>query len=231
MMVNRKTADARLAAWREGLELEDALQLFSPHVDQSKLAAKIEDQRQIAEMGKRNFRMAGAPSVAPVIDAIAALLSPLPEAVEARESRQSQLIEALERGQWLALGFPADRPEATEPEPVPQFLIQKQFAKWRKSEFSDGQTRYAKVRIIPAGALAKPKTGRPSNRDRVLEIAAALVRNRTITKATPRKVQIWEIRKLGAQRFPNLFSDENVPSDQTIKRHLVVFWNSGIATE
>src|SRR4051812_21174110 len=127
-MVNRKTAEARLAAWREGLELEGALKLFLLHVDQSKLAEKIEDQRRIIETGKRNFRMAGAPNAGPVIDAIAALLSPIHEAAEARESRVAQLIRALERGEWLALGFPADRSKAAEPEPVPQFLIQRQFA-------------------------------------------------------------------------------------------------------
>src|SRR3954468_11239741 len=128
MMVNRKTADARLAAWREGFELEGALELFSPPVDQSKLIDKTEEQRQLFEARKQKFELAGASNVIPLIDAIAAGMFVLSATVEARESRTDQLIEALERGEWLALGFPADRPKATEQEPVPQFLIQKQFA-------------------------------------------------------------------------------------------------------
>src|SRR5437763_1860314 len=122
MMVNRKTADAMLAAWREGLELGAALQLFSARLDQSKLAGKIEEQRQLSEIGKRNFARAGASDVAPLIDTIAAGMSHLSATVEARESQVRQLIEGLERGEWLAVGCPADRPKAMEPEPVPQFL-------------------------------------------------------------------------------------------------------------
>lgn len=224
-MVNRKTADARLAAWRKGLELEDALQLFSAQVDQSKLAEKLEEQRRIVETGKQNFRMAGASKAAPLIDAIAALLSPLPEAAAARESRQNQLIEALERGEWLALGFPADRPKTLAPEPVPQFLIQSQFAKWRKSEFSDGNSRYAKVRIVPGGVVAKPKIGRPSARERVLEIAAALAKSGHITREMPQKSQASEIRRIGKSRFPDDFTEFR-PDQQTLIRHLKVFWKS-----
>jgi hypothetical protein len=225
MMVNRKTADARLTAWRDGLELEGALELFSPHVDQSKLAEKIEEQRQIIEVGKRNFMMAGASNALPIIDAIAALVSALPEAVETRQSREAQLIRALETGEWLALGFRADGPKATEPEPVPQFLIQKQFAKWRKSEFSDGNTRYAKVRIIPGGVVTTPTIGRPSNRERVIEIAAALVKSGRIAPEMPWKTQASQIRKIGKSQFPDNFT-EHRPDQQTLIRHLKAFWKS-----
>ncbi|HEX4738685.1 MAG TPA: hypothetical protein VH331_14100 [Allosphingosinicella sp.] len=225
MMVNRKTADVRLTAWREGFELEEALELFSPRVDQSKLAEKTAEQRQLFEAQKQKFRLAGAQNVISLIDTIATGMSLWSATVEARESRVDQLIAALERGEWLAFGFPADRPKATEPEPVPQFLIQKQFAKWRKSEFSDGNARYSKVRIIPGGAVAKPTIGRPSNRERVLEIAAALVKSGRITPEMPWKSQASEIRKIGKGQFPDNFT-EHRPDQQTLIRHLKAFWKS-----
>jgi hypothetical protein len=224
-MVNRKAAQKTLDAWRNGQTLEEALNSFVPQFDRTELAKRDAEHRQVSEIGERNLRMARAENLIPLTQLFHKGMSHLSKAVQARESRERQLIEALERGDLVALGFPDDRPKAAKPEPVPQFLIQREFAKFGKSEFSDGEKRFAKVRIVPANALAGPKIGRPSIRERVTEIASKLAEAGEINQAMLPKVQAGEIREYGKRCFPANFS-ENSPSEQTIKRHLKAFWNS-----
>lgn len=223
-MVNSKSQIGALAAWRDGLKLQDALKLFPPQLDRAELANQARAQRHNSAIGKRNYRNAGL-NVDQVFDELDAKLFRLSAAVQVREAQKAQLIKALERGEWGALGYAADRPRAPKPEPVPQFLIQLEFANFAKSEFSDGDCRYVHVRIVPGNAVAKPKIGRPSTRDRVIEIASALVKAGDLKRAMPPKVQAGEIRRHAERHFPADFTEDK-PSDQTIQRHLNTFWNS-----
>ena len=223
-MVNWKAGSEIVEAWQNGLELEEALSLFAPQIDRAELMRKGRVQRSAIAIGKRRMSGAGV-NADQLFDALKIGQLQLSAATQARESRKRQLIEALENGELLALGYPVDRPKAAKPELIPAFLIQLRSADFRKSEFSDRETRFAKVRIVPGSALAKPKIGRPSIRDRVAEIASQLVKANDITKAMPPKVQAGKIRETGKRQFPAEIS-ENSPSEQTIKRHLKTFWNS-----
>lgn len=223
-MVNDKSKIGIEEAWRSGLTLRQALDLFSPELDRTELAKRGKAQRRASAIGKRKFREAGV-NADQLLDALDTGLFRYSGAVQASESQKHQLIAALENGKLLALGFPAHRERAIRPEPVPPFLIQLQFANFRKSEFSDDHNRYAKVRIVRSNALARPKIGRPSIRNRVAEIASALAKAGDIKRTMPPKVQAGEIRKYGRVHFPAYFS-EITPAEQTIKRHLKSFWNS-----
>jgi hypothetical protein len=218
-MVKKRSSDQLLQGWRDGLSLSGALELFEPDFDPAELAKKADEQRRISEIGKRNFRNAGITDVDPVLDSIGDGLARLSKATLFRQSRMHQLIDTLEKGDLVALGFPIDRPKATAPEPVPHFLIRLPLANFRKSEFSDGKHRYLKVRIIRADALPTREIGRPSARKSIFELASALASKGTISRDMPPKVQVGKIRKFG-----NL--SEITPSDQTIRRHLKSFWNS-----
>jgi hypothetical protein len=220
MMVKVKSSDQLLQAWLDGLSLSDALELFEPEFDAAELTRKADEQRRISEIGKRNFRkFAGISDLDPLLDAIGDGLASLSKATLSRQSRAHQLIDALEKRDLVALGFPTDRPQAATPEPVPNFLIRLPLANFRKSEFSDGEHRYSKVRIVNVAALPTPEIGRPSVRKAIFELASALANKGTISPDMPPKVQAGKIRKYGN------FS-EITPSDQTIQRHLKSFWNS-----
>jgi hypothetical protein len=155
----------------------------------------------------------------PILDAIGKGLANLSKATLSRQSRAGQLIDALEKGELVALGFPTHRLKLTAPEAVPNFLIQLRFANFRTSEFSDGEHRYSKVRIVKATALPKPEIGRPSVRKLVFGLASALATTGEITREMPPKVQAGKLRQSGN------FS-ETALSDQTIRRHLKAFWSS-----
>src|SRR6185312_695405 len=219
MMVNRQAAQYTANAWRNGLDLEAALALFEPEFDAAELAEMANEQRPISKIAKRNLRNVGISELEPLLDAVDDVLARLSKATHSRQSRARQLIGALETGELLALGFPTDRPKVAVPVPVPSFLIQLPFANFGKSEFSDGEHRYSKVRVVEAGALRKPEIGRPSVRTSIFDLASTLARTGEITRDMPPKVQAGKIRKSGN------FS-EHVPSDQTIRRHLKSFWNS-----
>lgn len=223
-MVNLKSQIGALEAWRKGLKLRDAQKQFPPQLDRAELANQAKTQRRNSTIGKRNFRNAGL-NLDQVFDGLDAGLLRLSAAVQVGEAQKAQLIEALQRGELVALGYAADRLNATKPEPVPQFLIQLELANFAKSEFSDGDCRYVHVRIVPGNAVTTPKIGRPSAKDRVIEIASILAKADDIKRTMPPKVQAGEIRKYAERHFPADFTKDK-PSDQTIQRHLKTFWNS-----
>jgi hypothetical protein len=223
-MVNQKSKIGTLEAWQRGLKLREALNLFPAQLDRAELVKQAKAQRRNSATGKQKFRDAGV-NFDQLLDGLGAGWLRLSAAVQVGETQKVQLIKALERGELLALGYPADRPQAAKPEPVPQFLIQFEFAKFAKSEFSDGERRYVHVRIIPGNALERPKIGRPSAKDRVFEIASALAKAGDIQRVMPPKVQAGKIRKYAERYFPDDFT-KNSPTDQTIQRHLNTFWNS-----
>lgn len=213
-----------LKAWRSGLKLGEALKLFPRQLDRAELAKAAKKQRRGSAIGKQKFREAGV-NADQLLNALDEWLLRLSATVQAGQFQKEQIIRELADGDLIAVGFPSDRPKAAKPEPVPQFLLQLEFANFAKSEFSDGDRRYTHVRIVPAGALKKPKIGRPSIRDSVVEIASALANAGDITKRMPAKVQAGRVREYGKQHFPADFT-ELIPSEQTIKRHLKKFWNS-----
>jgi hypothetical protein len=223
-MVNLKSRIEALEAWRNGLELQEALKLFPPQLDRSGLVREAKAQRRISTSGKQKFRDAGM-NADQLLDELARLRLHFSAAVQVGETKRARLIGALQRGELLALGYAADRPKTARPEAVPQFLIQLKFDNFAKSEFSDGERRYVHARIIPGRTLAKPKIGRPSPRDRVLGIASALAQAGHIQPTMPPKVQAGKIREYAEGHFPAEFT-KDTPSDQTIKRHLKVFWNA-----
>jgi hypothetical protein len=223
-MVNQKSRISPLEAWQSGLKLREALKLFRPQLDRAELTNRAKVQRRNSAVGKRKFRDAGV-NLDQLFDGLDAGLLRLSAAVQVGEAQKAQLIKALERGELGALGYAADRIKAPKPEPVPQFLIQIEFANFAKSEFSDGERRYVHVRIIPGNALAAPKIGRPSARGRILEIASALAKAGDIDRTMPPKVQAGKIRQYAERHFPDDFT-KNRPTEQTIKRHLNIFWKT-----
>lgn len=223
-MVNQKSRISTLEAWQSGLKLQEALKLFRPPLDRAELANQARVQRRTSAIGKRNFRNAGI-NADQILDGLEAGLLRLSAAVQVGEAQKAQLIKALERGELGALGYAADRSNAAKPESIPPFLIQLEFANFAKSEFSDGERRYIHVRIIPRNALVRPKIGRPSVRDRVIEIASALAKAGDIDPTMPPKVQAGKIRQYAERYFPDDFT-KNRPTEQTIKRHLNIFWKA-----
>lgn len=217
--MNRKSSEQLLHTWRSGLSMNAALDLFDPIFDRSELAQRRQSHLQTLEMGKRNFDRIGVPSLSDDdVRKLGRQLFRLAAAGSANQSKQAQLIDALEAGELMALGYCVGRPKAGLPEPVPQFLIQLRYAKFSKSEFLDGEHRYSNVRIVKGTALPRAEIGRPSVRKIIFDLAANLVNSGAISRETPPKVQVGKIRQLGN------FS-EAVPSDQTIRRHLKSFWN------
>jgi hypothetical protein len=218
--MNKKGSEQLLRAWRNGVSLNAALDLFDAKFDRSELAEKRQSHLRALQIGKRNFERIGAPLMSDDdLQQLGKGLSRLSAAGLAHKSKQTQLIEALEGGDLVALGYSIDRPHAQAPEPVPQFLIQLRYANFRKSEFSDGEHRYSNVRIAAADALPTVEIGRPSLRNSIFDLASVLAERGEITRDTPPKVQASKIRKLG-----NL--NESTLSDQTIRRHLKSFWDT-----
>jgi hypothetical protein len=214
-----KSSEQLLRAWRNGLSLNAALNLFDPKFDRSELAQRRQSHLQTLEIGKRNFERIGWSNLSEDIQKLSRQLFRAATAGAAQISKQTQLIEALEAGHLVALGYAIDRPKAQAPEPVPQFLIQLRYTKFSKSEFSDGEHRYSKVRIVATDELPRVEIGRPSLRSSVLELASVLADRGEINRDTPPKVQVSKIRNLG--NF-----NESTLSDQTIKRHLKSFWKA-----
>jgi hypothetical protein len=223
-MADLKTSAQLLKAWHNGLSLGAALELFDPNFDRAELAEKRRSRLQMLDIGRRNFEKAGMTGFEQMVPVLNRFLSHLSGGASALQSREFQLIEALENGDLAGLGYPVARPKAKIPEVVPQFLIQLQFANFRKSEFSDGEHGYSKVRVVAPDALPKPKIGRPSVGNLIIELASDLERTKRIKRDMPPKAQGREIRKAGQRQFPDKFSD-NSPSDQTIMRHLKSFWS------
>jgi hypothetical protein len=223
-MVNRKSQIGTLEAWRGGLKLREALELFPPQLDRAALAKEAKAQRRNSAIGKQKFREVGV-NADQLLDGLGTGLLRLSAAVQIGEAQKAQLIKALKRGELLALGNPSHRPKAPWPEPIPEFLIQLEFANFAKSEFSDGDCRYVHVRIVPGKAVDKPRTGRPSAGNKIMEIASALAKANEIQRTMPPKVQAGKIREYGERHFPDDFT-KNSPTDQTIQRHLKTFWNS-----
>lgn len=224
-MVKRKAPKDILQAWREGLTLDEAHSQFATQIDHTELLEEGRSRRRLSANGKQMLRQAGTDSAQFIgaIDGLNKVIFRVSAASQAYESRQRQLLEALEAGDMIALGYPVDRPKAVKPEPVPPFLFQDRYMKIGKSEFSDGENRYTKVRIVPASALTTPSIGRPSMKDVVVGIASALAKAGVIDRTMLPKVQEGEIRDYGKREFPDIFSDDR-PSEQTIKRHLKAFW-------
>ena len=130
------------------------------------------------------------------------------------------MFAALEDGQLIAIGYATAKGTAAKPELVPSFLVQRQFVKFRKSEFSDGKYRFTKVRIAPASALGNSKIGRPSIRENVFEIAATI--EGRIKNLKP-GVQAAEVHRDGLRRFPQTFTKDS-PTLRAIDRHLKSYW-------
>ena len=219
--MNAYSAAQLLQAYRDGILLRDAVAQFAPQLDRAELLRSARLHRSVAETGKRNWSAANIGNADEIFTKWTKTQIRLDAAAKAGVSQEVQLIAALEGGELLAIGFDTAKGTAARPELVPQFLLQRQFAKFAKSEFRDGEWRYAKVRIAPVNALAKPKIGRPTVREQVFAIAEAAesdIRSMSV------KAQAREIRKLGKMQFPTIFSD-NSPDDRTIERHLRTYWN------
>lgn len=174
---------------------------------------------------KRNFRKAGVMDGDHFVDALIQLQSDLATFSKNMESQIRQLLAALENGALVAFGFPTHLAKPDRHEPVPQFLIQRQFIDINKSEFGDGSYRYAKVRIFPAATRPEQRIGRPADKGRIFEIANTLAAHKIIYPSLPPKAQAAKIRNYGIRNSPSNFS-ETKPSDQTIRRHLKAFWLS-----
>jgi hypothetical protein len=221
IVMTRYSAATLFQAWKVGETLNSALEQFDPQLDKARLSKSERQIRATSASGKRNFRVAGIDADA-MIDALEQLQLHLATATDAHVSRERQLLNALENGEFVAIGYATAKGESAKAEIVPSFLFQRQFAKFRTSEFRDGEHRFANVRIAPATALAKPKVGRPTIREYVFEIAAAI--EDQLKDLKPGE-QATLVHRHGSQKFPDKFNDKS-PTPRAIDRHLKAYWKS-----
>lgn len=217
--MTRYSAATLFQVWKDGKTLSEALALFTPQSDRVQLARSRRQIRATSAMGKRNFTAVGVDASA-LIDAVEQAQLHLALATDTHVSRERQLLTALENGEFIAIGYAAAKGTAAKPELVPPFLFQRQFAKLRKSEFRDGEHRFAKVRIAAASSLGNSKIGRPTIRKEVFEIAASIANE--IRNMKPGE-QAAAVHRYGLVKFPKTFKDKS-PTARAIDRHLKAYW-------
>lgn len=188
----------------------------------AELAERETQIRETSVIGKRNFRAAGIDADA-IIDVAEKLQMHLTAITDAHFQREHQLLAALENAELIAIGYAIERGAAAKLELVPAFLFQRQFLNLQKSEFGDGECRFAKVRIAPASALQNSRIGRPSIRGQVFEIAKAIEDQ---LKGLKPGEQATVVHRYGQQKFPQTFTSENSPTNRAIDRHLKSYWES-----
>ena len=198
-----------------------ALANFDPKTEKAQLAKRTRQIRDGIKIGKRNFSAAGKDFNA-ILDVVEKLQLHLEIEGEERMSRERQLIADLESGRLIAIGFPTPKGSKAQLEIVPPFLFERRYFKFGKSEISDGEYRFAKVKIALSNAMQKPKIGRPSIKKYVFEIAE-LFKNEIYGLRPSEQARV--IHNNGSIMFPELFKDSS-PTNRAIERHLRTFWNT-----
>lgn len=207
--------------WQSGTPLSKILATFVPNPDESRLA-KVEGQiRDNSQYSRHKFATAGSDAEL-IFKAAENLQVDLAIRTESYCSQQNQFIEALESGRLIAIGFLTSKGSDAPHELVPPFLFQHKFIDYRKSEFRDGEYRYAKVRVAGAIELQETKIGRPSIKSYVFAIAESI--KSQIEGLKPGR-QSSAVHRHGLIMFPHIFTN-SAPSNRAIDRHLKVFWKS-----
>jgi len=207
--------------WLGGISLKEALAQFDGPIDKFDLVRRARQIRSSSATAKRNWRAAGVDADI-ILDSVGTAQLHLAAATDARTSQVNQFLAALESGELVAIGYSAAKGAATKLELVPPFLFRRQFARFGKSEFRDGEHRFANVRIAPATRLGKPKVGRPTIREHVFEIASAI--EDQITGLRPGE-QAAMVHRHGLKLFPGKFSKTS-PTPRAIDRHLKAYWKT-----
>lgn len=227
-MADKISEKSALEVWKLGLPLCDAPDAFGA----SKALARIRRQARLAaranaEMGKANFRKAGANADA-VLDALEPAIALLNASSGTRIAKEDRLFERLRTGDLIAFGFPVHNADAATPVQVPPFLLERQFAKWKQGSFVGLGRHYARVVIcemppsLPSAddaPTAKKRTGRPSYSEG-LEIVASVLEGQNVPlDSRPWKPLYFQVRSLGIEMQLPKFNNEQ-PDDETIRRFL-----------
>ena len=227
-MVDKNSEKSAFEIWKLGVRLWDAPDAFGA----TKALARIRRQARLAaranaEMGKANFRKAGANADA-FIDALEPALALLNSASETRTAQEDRLFERLRTGELIALGFPTHDADAATPIQVPPFLLERRYTQWKRGSFEGLGRHYASVTICEAPLTrssadepptTKKRTGRPSYSEGLEIVAAVLERKNVQLDSRPWKPLYFQVRSLGIEMQLRKFNNEQ-PDDETIRRFL-----------
>ena len=121
-MADKISEKLALEVWELGVPLSDAPDAFGA----TKALARIRRQARLAarantEMGKANFRKAGANADA-ILDALEPAIATLNASAGTRIAKEDRLFERLRTGELIALGFPVHDADTATPVQVPIFM-------------------------------------------------------------------------------------------------------------
>lgn len=224
-MADKISKKSALEIWKLGVPLWDAPDAFGV----TKALARIRRQARLvaradAEMGKANFRKAGANADA-ILDALEPAIAWLNASSGTRIAKVDRLFERLRTGELIALGFPVHDADAATPIQVPPFLLERQFAKWKQGSFVGLGRHYARV-VVCERSLDEMETddlsalkrmGAPSFDDDLEAIASELARRDVPLNPRPWKPLYFQVRSLGVEMELPRFDDQH-PDDETIRR-------------
>jgi hypothetical protein len=143
-------AGEAIELWNNGIPLDRAADAFGNVSGQSKIRrVALDNANASAIAGKANFQKVGIDADA-FLDALAPVEASLSANAQIRVAKEDRLFARLRSGELVAFGFPVHKEGAVDPGPVPIFLFDRSFAKWRKRSFVGHGRHYADVRICPS---------------------------------------------------------------------------------
>lgn len=217
--------------WKSGVPLDHAPDVFGKVRGLSKLRRDaLSTARANAEMGKTNFRKAGK-DADEFLDALSSFQSSIVGDAKVRSAKETKVIERLRSGELAAWGFPVHDREVTQPEQVPVFLLDHNFAKWRSRSFVGHDRKFVDVTVSEATAsseAARPiaKTAAPKKRGPkpigpMIDTAIAYLRsNDPHFENRSQEKRINEIRIEVARQNPGRFPGNSQPGHTTVWNYL-----------
>jgi hypothetical protein len=228
-MVDKISGIADFELWRLGVPLRDAPATFGMTAAIPKIIREARrDARETAELGKRKAREAGLDWDASY-DALGKLLSYTSESSGVSTARMQRLVQRLEEGDLVAVGFSVTATANEPPEVVPLHLLERRFFDLNKGEVKSEHFHFRQVRIalreaVKGGALppeqAVKTRGPKSVGDIVRQTYHSLIQSGDISQNHTVKAA-WNIALPHLRRDnPDLFKGGRGLSYPSFARHI-----------
>lgn len=222
---DNSSAKSAFELWKFGVPLASAPDAFGATRRLSKIRREARSNAlATAELGKANFRKIGKDADA-VYDALGAVQAYVAETGQVRLAKEARLFERLRLGELVAFGFPVHDRNATEPEQVPIFLLNRDCVKWRTRELVGYSRHYADVTVtehcVAADLIPREpkKIGAPSFARQLEIIARELAKRMINLDGQPLKLVGEQYRRLGMELALPMF-DGTRPSNETVRRFI-----------
>lgn len=248
LRVHKPASDAvdAMAVWARGIWLADAADYFAKRILVAKKDAPKSSRSVTRIAGGNVAKEIERPDLKEafeaVVDAVEAVERDFSAGLRARAQAAKYVLQALQAGLLIALGYLVPRNPASLPQQIPPDLFDSRHIEnwrecWSKSAVRGAGLEFVSVKVVRSSWIAKtsaskqlPKPeaaiaarrrpGRPSSKDAITEAVRSLFAEDKLAASNSRKKNISVIRGRVHELYPSLFPGDKGLADETIAKYL-----------